>query len=237
MKVGEHEIEVVTQRYHGGWMSVAYLPDGKQVASAPWNTREAAEHDVYQQALMRLVPAPEFDATKTYEDAITSRRADGLLEHCGHCPEDFTKRGQARMRKLLARRPDLIRKKVAEGMMRPTQKQIGRRDFAIADTGSAPPKRPRKSWLRKPAVRIEAPPSEAEIAYWMKYGHNRVDAKIRALDYRKERAERQKRMRQIYGRNYKSPPEPWETEALPPPKAEFYPGGGGSAGVGGITST
>lgn len=70
-------------------MSVAYLPNGKQVASAPWDTRQAAENDVYQQALMILAPMPKFDPTKTYEQQIAKRRADGLLEHCGHCPEDF----------------------------------------------------------------------------------------------------------------------------------------------------
>lgn len=78
----------MTSRYQGGWMSVAYLPDGKQVASAPWDTREAAENDVYQQALMRLAPMPKFDPTKTYEQQIAQRRADGLLEHCGHCEDD-----------------------------------------------------------------------------------------------------------------------------------------------------
>jgi len=66
-------------------MSVACLPDGKQIASAPWNTREAAEHDVYQQALMRLAPMPAFDPGKTYEAALIQRRADALLEHCGYC--------------------------------------------------------------------------------------------------------------------------------------------------------
>ena len=88
MKVGDYEIEVSTQRYHGGWMSVAHLPDGKQVASAPWNTLEAAENDVYQQALMRLLPAPVFDPGKTYEAEIVRRMADRLLESSrpfGHC--------------------------------------------------------------------------------------------------------------------------------------------------------
>lgn len=88
MKVGDFEIEVQTQRYSGGWMAVAYLPDGRQVASAPWDTAEKAEHDVYEQALMRLMPAPKFDPSRKYETEITRRRANGLLEHCGHCPDD-----------------------------------------------------------------------------------------------------------------------------------------------------
>jgi hypothetical protein len=89
VKIAGQDVEVHTTPYHGGWMSVAYLPDGKQVASAPWDTREAAENDVYQQALMRLAPMPKFDPTKTYEQQIAERRANALLEHCGHCPEDF----------------------------------------------------------------------------------------------------------------------------------------------------
>jgi hypothetical protein len=99
MKVAGQEIEVQTDRYHGGWLSVAYMPDGKRVASAPWDTREAAENDVYQQVLMRLAPAPTFDPTRSYESAIIQSRADGLLEHCGHCPNDIRKRRLARLRK------------------------------------------------------------------------------------------------------------------------------------------
>ena len=88
MKIGDYEIEVITQPYEGGWMSVAYLPDGKQVASAPWDTQEAAEHDVIEQARMRLLPMPQREPAGTFEAAIAQRRADHLLEHCGHCPGD-----------------------------------------------------------------------------------------------------------------------------------------------------
>lgn len=88
MKIGDFDIEIVTQPYEGGWMSVAYLPDGKQVASAPWDTQEAAEHDVIEQARMRLLPMPQREPAGTFEAAIAQRRADHLLEHCGHCPGD-----------------------------------------------------------------------------------------------------------------------------------------------------
>jgi hypothetical protein len=91
MKVGDYQIEVETYPHADSFVSIAFLPGGKRIASAPWDTREAAERDVYNQALMILMPAPKFDPSRTYEGIITQRRADNLLEHCGHCPEDQAK--------------------------------------------------------------------------------------------------------------------------------------------------
>lgn len=78
MKIGDYEIEVKSQRYGGGWQSVGYLPNGRQVISGPSATREAAENDVRQQAMMHLLPAPGLQSQ--FEAEITKRRADRLLE-------------------------------------------------------------------------------------------------------------------------------------------------------------
>src|SRR5512143_242155 len=86
MKIGTHEFEVSTEPYHDGWRAVAFLPGGKQRASATWDSKEAAEMDLYKQLKDEFAPAPKFDPTKTYEaKAIVSK----LLEVDEPPPEHY----------------------------------------------------------------------------------------------------------------------------------------------------
>lgn len=79
--------------------------------------------------------------------------------------------------------------------MRPSRMQLARRDFQVAEIpGRRPPKR-QKSFLRKPPVKIEPPPTEEEIAWFTQQGISRVNAKIAALDKRKRDAEDMRRRR------------------------------------------
>lgn len=48
-------------------MAVAYLPDGKQMASSTWDTREAAEEELGRKLKERFFPIPVYDPNRTYE--------------------------------------------------------------------------------------------------------------------------------------------------------------------------
>lgn len=197
-------------------MSVAYLPDGKQVASAPWDTREAAENDVYQQALMRLAPMPKFDPTKTYEQQIAERRANGLLEHCGHCPEDFD-----------------------EPLDNPECPACGGPGVPLGSLGRRMHFRCRNcgyDFSQEPPA--EPPISEGERVtikgrpWGMKPG-----TKARVSRVFKNRKEGMGYDAEVRAKGWHPMRVKWkDVERMPPPKASFYPGSGGSAGVGGITS-
>jgi len=67
MKVAGHEVETVTHPHHGGWMAIAYLEGGKQVAGAPCDTKELAEKDLHDKLYDML--RPKFDPKKTYEQS------------------------------------------------------------------------------------------------------------------------------------------------------------------------
>jgi hypothetical protein len=70
--------------------------------------------------------------------------------------------------------------------MKPTRKQIARRDFVTAEIGSGPPMRKEKiEFLRKPHVNMgeyAAPPEEL-VKHFMRYSGDRVTAKIQAQDW------------------------------------------------------
>jgi len=67
MRVGQHDFEVSTQNSHGGWRSVAFLPNGRQRSSMTCDSREGAESDLYRQLKDEFDPAPKFDPNKRYE--------------------------------------------------------------------------------------------------------------------------------------------------------------------------
>lgn len=77
MRVGTHEFEVSTEPYQDGWRAVAFLPGGKQRASATWDSKEAAEMDLYKQLKDEFAPTPKFDPNKRYE---AKKVVHGLLD-------------------------------------------------------------------------------------------------------------------------------------------------------------
>lgn len=75
MKIGDHEIEVSTEPYAGGWRSIAFIPGQRARASMTWDSREAAEKDLYQRLKAEFDPPPQFDPQRRYEaQQIVNRR-------------------------------------------------------------------------------------------------------------------------------------------------------------------
>lgn len=200
----------MTSRYQGGWMSVAYLPDGKQVASAPWDTREAAENDVYQQALMRLAPMPKFDPTKTYEQQIAQRRANHLLESPGD--DD-----QAKLNAIQAWIADTTEPVDDWEWDGETLRIFNGDDVEVYDSETVQTEIFDKYLSHEPEP-MDNPECPACGGPGVPLGSlgRRMHFRCRNCGY-----------------DFSQEPP---AETTPPPKASFYPGSGGSAGVGGITS-
>ena len=55
MRVKGQEFPVITNPYASGFRSVAFLPDGKQIASFTHDTKEGAEMDLYKQLQTKFV--------------------------------------------------------------------------------------------------------------------------------------------------------------------------------------
>ena len=55
LNIKGQEFKAVTNPYAGGFRSVAFLPDGKQVASFTHDTKEGAEMDLYKQLQTKFV--------------------------------------------------------------------------------------------------------------------------------------------------------------------------------------
>lgn len=65
MRVGDQEFEVLCFPHSGGrHLCIAYLPDGRQIASAPSDTSMTAQMDLH--AKLREMFAPRFDPNKQY---------------------------------------------------------------------------------------------------------------------------------------------------------------------------
>lgn len=237
MRIAGQEIEVYTDTHHGGWMSTAYLPDGKQVHSAPWDTREGAEHDVYQQALLRLRPTPMFDPTKTYERAVVSRLADRLLEHCGHCPEDSDEPME---------NPPCP---MCSGPGVPLGTLGRRKHFRCQDCGydfSEDPPPVSEAALKCECSDPLCPACHGHCTKAPVTNLVRTDMDDQtgtlfcracaadAFDSGLFRDDRGAYIRATT-RATRAPRSARPNRYIPPPKASFYPGSGGSAGIGGVT--
>lgn len=88
MRIGTHEFEVTTAPYQDGWRSVAFLPGGKQRASATQGSKEAAEMDLYKQLKGEFDAPPRFDPKRRYE-AKVKHIVSTLLEAEEPAPEHY----------------------------------------------------------------------------------------------------------------------------------------------------
>ncbi len=67
MRIGDFDIEITSVRIGGSWQASGKMPDGKNVISAPKNSKEDAEKDVEHQCRSRLYPQRRYDVNRPFE--------------------------------------------------------------------------------------------------------------------------------------------------------------------------
>lgn len=215
MKIGDFDVEITSGRISGGWQAVGILPNGKKLQSAPCSSREDAEHDVKQQAEANLYPQRRYDVNRPFESMKLGENKflKGAInpEHKGYCTP-MSKSTCTPRRKALARRfkkgGDLHNESLSDADMAIVMHQA---DQLLEDARDYLELSLDGNQIERP----ECPYCGGEQSEPVGEGRHKCP-----------------NCNGVFAANVNQYP----AGPLPPKKASFYPGGGGGAGVGGVSS-